>query len=357
MTTSGDARGKNLQFLVKSVASAALFLCMAVGCERSPESTAPEQVEFTGEMMGTTYHIKVVGTMSDAEAMAAAEAIEDALKNVDTKMSTYKPDSEVSQVNAAIAGVPVSLSEDTFKVFTLARQVNVESDGAFDITVGPLVNAWGFGPAGPGKTPDDAELAELLKLVGPDKFVLDPAANTLTKTANSVYCDPASVSEGYAVDEVAEVLLTMGYEDFMVEVGGEVRCAGQNANGGPWKIAIEKPVEGDRVIQQVVGLKDISLSTSGNYRKFFVVDGKRISHTMDPKTGRPVEHQLASASVLHPSCALADAYSTAIMVLGPEKGLDFAEKLGLPALLIIHGEDGQLITRETASFAGYVLQK
>lgn len=342
---------------MKSVASAALFLCVAAGCEQSTETPRPELVEFTGGMMGTTYHIKVVATMSDPESTATAKAIEDALKNVDTKMSTYKPDSEVSQVNAATAGVPVSLSEDTFLVFTLARQVNEESDGAFDITVGPLVNAWGFGPAGPGKAPDDAQIAELLKLVGPDKFVLDPAANTLTKTANSVYCDPASVSEGYAVDEVAEVLLTMGYKDFMVEVGGEVRCAGKNASGGPWKIAIEKPVEGDRVIQQVVGLNDISLSTSGNYRKFYMVDGKRISHTIDPKTGRPVEHQLASASVLHPNCALADAYSTAIMVLGPEKGLAFAEKLGLPALLIIHGDDGQLITRETASFAGYVVEQ
>ena len=342
---------------MKSVASAALFLCVAAGCEQSTETPRPELVEFTGGMMGTTYHIKVVGTMSDLESTATAQAIEDALKNVDTKMSTYKPDSEVSQVNAATAGVPVSLSEDTFLVFTLARQVNEESDGAFDITVGPLVNAWGFGPAGPGNAPDDAQIAELLKLVGPDKFVLDPAANTLTKTANSVYCDPASVSEGYAVDEVAEVLLTMGYKDFMVEVGGEVRCAGKNASGGPWKIAIEKPVEGDRVIQQVVGLNDISLSTSGNYRKFYMVDGKRISHTIDPKTGRPVEHQLASASVLHPNCALADAYSTAIMVLGPEKGLAFAEKLGLPALLIIHGDDGQLITRETASFAGYVVEQ
>ena len=355
--TLADCGNLNSRSIVKSVASAALFLCVAAGCEQSTETPRPELVEFTGGMMGTTYHIKVVGTMSDLESTATAQAIEDALKNVDTKMSTYKPDSEVSQVNAATAGVPVSLSEDTFLVFTLARQVNEESDGAFDITVGPLVNAWGFGPAGPGNAPDDAQIAELLKLVGPDKFVLDPAANTLTKTANSVYCDPASVSEGYAVDEVAEVLLTMGYKDFMVEVGGEVRCAGKNASGGPWKIAIEKPVEGDRVIQQVVGLNDISLSTSGNYRKFYMVDGKRISHTIDPKTGRPVEHQLASASVLHPNCALADAYSTAIMVLGPEKGLAFAEKLGLPALLIIHGDDGQLITRETASFAGYVVEQ
>jgi len=352
-----DCGSSYFRSTVKSVASAALFLCAAAGCGQSSKAAQPEQVEFTGAMMGTTYHIKVVGSMTDPESTATAEAIEDALKNVDTKMSTYKSDSEVSQVNAASAGVPVSLSEDTFHVFTLARQVNEESDGAFDITVGPLVNAWGFGPAGPGKTPDDAELSELLKLVGPDKFVLDPVANTLTKTDGSVYCDPASVSEGYAVDEVAEVLLARGYKDFMVEVGGEVRCAGQNAGGGPWKIAIEKPVDGDRVIQEVVGLQDTSLSTSGNYRKFYMVDGKRISHTIDPKTGRPVAHQLASASVLHPICALADAYSTAIMVLGPEKGLAFAEKMGLPTLLIIHGEDGQLITRETGSFAQYVLPK
>lgn len=346
----------SLRFLVKSVASAALFLCLATGCA-PPPPPAPEQVEFTGAIMGTTYHIKVAATMTDPESTDTAKAIEDALKNVDQKMSTYKPDSEVSRVNAVAAGVPVVLSEDTFLVFTLAQQVNQESDGAFDITVGPLVNAWGFGPSGPGKAPDDTQLAELLKLVGPDKIVLDPATRTVTKTADAVYCDPASVAEGYAVDQVAELLQGRAYKDFMVEIGGEVRCSGKNTSGSPWKIAIEKPVEGDRVLQEVVGLTDISLSTSGDYRKFYVVDGKRISHTMDPKTGRPVDHQLASASVLHPNCALADAYSTAIMVLGPEKGLAFAEKLGLPALLIVHGEDGQLTTRETDSFAGYVLPK
>lgn len=342
------------RLLVRSVAPAALFLCLAAGCGQ-PVAAPPEQVEFTGAIMGTTYHIKVATAMTDPESTAIAQALEDALQDVDNTMSTYKPDSEISRLNTAPAGTPVPLSDNTLRVIAMAQQVNRESDGAFDITVGPLVNAWGFGPDGPGEIPDDGKLAELLLLVGPDKITLDPAARTITRAMEGVYCDPASVAEGFAVDQAADLLLARGYSDFMVEIGGEVRCSGHNASGGPWKIAIEKPVDDGRVIQEVVGLSDISLSTSGNYRKFYIVDGKRISHTIDPKTGRPVDHQLASASVLHPNCALADAYSTAIMVLGPEKGMAFAEKLGLPALLIVHGENGDLIARETGSFAEYRL--
>lgn len=334
----------------------ALLIIMAPACAPR-DAAAPEQVEFNGSIMGTTYHIKVVAALSDSESAATANAIETALKTVDNKMSTYKPDSEISTFNTAPAGAPVPLSDDTIRVLQMAEQVNQESDGAFDITVGPLVNAWGFGPAGRGEAPDARRIAELQALVGPDKIRLDPVARTVTKAVDGVYCDPASVAEGFAVDQASEVLLSRGCTNFMVEIGGEVRTSGHNASGEPWRIAVEKPVDDGRVIQEVVGLSNMSLSTSGNYRKFYILDGKRISHTIDPKTGRPVDHALASASVIHPNCALADAYSTAIMVLGPEKGMAFAEKLGLPVLLIIHGENGDLITRETESFTNYVLTK
>lgn len=355
--TSGNVSHFPLGMLLTRVAPAALVLAFLVGCGQPSPGPAPEPVAFTGAIMGTTYHIKVADAMTDDAANLIARSIEEALQEVDNTMSTYKPDSEISRLNTAPAGVPVAISENTVRVLTLALQVNQESEGAFDVTVGPLVNAWGFGPKGPGAIPDDATLASLRLLVGPDKITLDPVARTITRTMDGVYCDPASVAEGFAVDQAAEVLLSRGFRNFMVEIGGEVRTAGHNAEGAPWKIAIEKPVDEGRVIQEIVGLSDISLSTSGNYRKFYMVDGKRISHTIDPKTGRPVDHSLASASVLHPNCALADSYSTAIMVLGPEKGLAFAEKLNLPVLLLIHGENGELITRETASFAAYRVAK
>jgi thiamine biosynthesis lipoprotein len=242
-------------------------------------------------------------------------------------------------------------------VFEKGLQVNRESDGAFDITVGPLVNAWGFGPEGPAHSPGDDELAALLALVGPDKISLNSETRTVTKAADGVYCDPASVAEGYAVDQVAELLQARGYGDYMVEVGGEVRTAGKNARGASWKIAIEKPVDEGRVIQRVVGISGVSLSTSGNYRKFYIVDGRRVSHAINPKTGRPAEHSLASASVIHPNCALADAYSTAIMVLGEKDGLAFAEKLKLPVLLLIHGEHGDIIEQQTPEFGAYLLEE
>jgi thiamine biosynthesis lipoprotein len=356
MTTSGDTQSIPLRFLVKSVASATLFLYLAAGCA-PPADPASEQVEFTGAIMGTTYHIKVAAAMTDPESTGTAKAIEDALKSVDQKMSTYKPDSEVSRLNASPAGVPVTLSDETFEVFEKGLQVNRESDGAFDITVGPLVNAWGFGPEGPAHSPGNDELATLLALVGPDKISLNSETRTVTKAADGVYCDPASVAEGYAVDQVAELLQARGYGDYMVEVGGEVRTAGKNASGAPWKIAIEKPVDEGRVIQRVVGISGVSLSTSGNYRKFYIVDGRRVSHAINPKTGRPAEHSLASASVIHPNCALADAYSTAIMVLGEKDGLAFAEKLKLPVLLLIHGEHGDIIEQQTPEFGAYLLEE
>lgn len=346
-----------MNYLGKSVAPATLFLCLLAGCVEDTAPTGPRLIEFTGAMMGTTYHIKVVADVGDEASSATAMAIEETLKRIDGRMSTYKPDSEVSRLNNAPAGVPVAFSEETFNVFEMGLQVNRESDGAFDITVGPLVNAWGFGPDGPTQNPREDELADLLALVGADKIIMDPVTHTVTKVLDGVYCDPASVAEGYAVDQVAELLQARGYDDHMVEIGGEVRTAGRNASGIPWKIAIEKPIDDDRVIQQVVGISGVALSTSGNYRKFYIVDGRRVSHAIDPKTGRPAEHSLASASVIHPSCALADAYSTVLMVLGPEAGLAFAEKLKLPVLLLIHGENGEVIERQTPEFAQYVLKE
>lgn len=354
--TSVEAIRRTVNYLGKSVAPATLFLCLLAGCAGEPAPAGPQVVEFTGAIMGTTYHIKVVADMDDDASTATAMAIEETLKRIDGRMSTYKPDSEVSRLNAAPAGVPVAFSEETFNVFEMGLQVNRESEGAFDITVGPLVNAWGFGPDGPTQTPTESELAALLQLVGADKITLERAGRTVTKAADAVYCDPASVAEGYAVDQVAELLQARGYGHYMVEIGGEVRTAGENASGIPWKIAIEKPIDDNRVIQQVVGLSGVALSTSGNYRKFYIVDGRRVSHAIDPKTGRPAEHSLASASVIHPSCALADAYSTVIMVLGPEAGLAFAEKLKLPVLLLIHGENGEVIERQTPEFAAYLVK-
>lgn len=351
--TSVEPTRIRFNYTVKSVALATLFLCLAAGCTR--KAPVQDAVTFEGGIMGTVYHVKVVGSLDQTATAAAAEAIESALQRVDGKMSTYKPDSELSRLNAAPAGAPISVSEETFDVFRLAQQVNAESGGAFDVTVGPLVNAWGFGPPDQVEAPNDDQLATLLALTGADKLTLDAVNHSITKAADGVYCDLSAIAKGYAVDQVCDALAALGHADFMVEVGGEVRTAGLNASGQPWRIAIEKPVDQERVIHGLVGLTNKSLATSGDYRNFYEVEGRRISHTINPKTGRPVDHSLASASVIHPDCALADAYATALMVLGPEAGLAFAEKQGLAVLLILHGDDGHFTTRQTAAFAPYLV--
>jgi thiamine biosynthesis lipoprotein len=342
-----------IPFFTKGAALAALFACLLTACTPRPQPA--ESVTFEGSIMGTTFHVKLVAKLDDAATAAAANAVEAALQRVDGKMSTYKTDSELSQLNQHAAGAPVTLSDETFKVLALAQQVNAESGGAFDVTVGPLVNAWGFGPTDLESAPSDEVLAGLRALTGPDKIQLDPAARSVTKALDGVYCDLSAIAKGYGVDQAAEALLALGYQNFMVEVGGEVRTSGLNTQGVAWRIAIEKPLDYDRAMQEIVGLSNMSLATSGNYRNFYMDGDKRISHTINPRTGRPVDHALASVSVIHPECALADAYATALMVLGPDEGMAFAERLGLAVFFIIHGDGDALVTRQTPGFAPYLV--
>jgi FAD:protein FMN transferase len=341
----------------KSVVLATLFFCfLGVGCGR-PGKAAQETVAFEGGIMGTTYHITVVGELDDADSQELAQRIEAALKHVDRKMSTYKPDSELSALNGSPGEQYVPVSDETFAMLELSLEVNRGTEGAFDITVGPLVNVWGFGPGKTDAPPTAEKLEPLRALVGPDKIALDGLTKSVKKAHADVYCDLSGIAKGYAVDVVATLIQAEGHDAFMVEVGGEVRCGGLNASGVPWNIAIEKPVAEGRVLQEIVGLQDMALATSGDYRNFYELDGKRISHTIDPVTGRPVAHGLASASVLHTSCALADAYATAMMVLGPERGMAVASQLNLAVMLVSHDEDGGFVTKYSDSFKRFIVDR
>jgi len=223
-----------------------------------------------------------------------------------------------------------------------ALQVSEETNGAFDITVGPLVNAYGFGPDLRVDLPTDDELALLYQRVGYDKLTVDPEKNLVSKSGGDVYCDLSAIAKGYGVDRVALKLEELGITDYFVEVGGEVRVRGVNFEGQPWRVGIEQPVAGARAVRKVVPLHDAAMATSGSYRNYTDVDGQRVSHTIDPRMGRPVTHNLVSVSVIHPSCEWADAYATALMVLGPEEGPAFAREKGLQALFITEAEDGSL---------------
>jgi len=301
--------------------------------------------------MGTAYRVKVVGVgLSDAAKSEIDDAITSQLDNVNAKMSTYKVDSELSRFNRHETTEPFPFSEDVGAVLAEARRVSEATSGAFDITVGPLVDAWGFGPSKPDSIPTESELAQLRQSVGWENIELDQAASAARKRYPATQADLAAIAKGYAVDRVSKALAALGYGNHMVEVGGEVRTTGQNAAGEPWRIAIERPAEGSAGPQRIVRLSDGAMATSGDYRNFIERDGVRYSHTIDPRTGRPVKHRLASASVVHNSCMTADAYATALMVMGEDEALRFATEHDLAVLLLVRDDDGGFTERASPSF-------
>jgi thiamine biosynthesis lipoprotein len=302
--------------------------------------------------MGTNYSVKLAVADLPAEERAAIRRIIEArLGRVDRLMSTYRPDSELSRFNRHGANEPFPVAPETLAVFRIAHEVSDLSGGAFDVTVGPLVAAWGFGAADPiPAPPPDAELERLRARVGFERIQIDADAGTLAKTVAGAVCDLSAIAKGYAVDQVAAALEEKGYGDFLVEIGGEVRARGQRLDGAFWRVAIERPDSAPRGAFEVIPLRDVALATSGDYRNYYEVAGRRISHTIDPRSGRPVEHALASVSVLHADAIHADALATALNVLGPEAGYALAESEGLAAYFIVRRADGSLASRETPAF-------
>jgi thiamine biosynthesis lipoprotein len=265
-------------------------------------------------------------------------------------MSTWDPDSELSRFNQSTSLEPFALSPETFEVFKWSVDVGRLTGGALDVTIGPLVDAWGFGPAGPRTSvPTGAEIARLRKAVGPDRIALDPGARTVRKTRPDVRCDLSSIVPGYAADRLSTELSGRGFTDFLVDVGGEVRTRGRNEKGAPWQIAIERPSSSGDAIQRLVPISDLAITTAGDYRKYREVDGQRVAHILDPRTGRPLTHRLASVTVIDELAVRADAFDTALMVLGTDEGIALAAKLSLAVLFIERTGEG-FIERATPRF-------
>jgi thiamine biosynthesis lipoprotein len=330
----------------------ALAVLAACGDRHPATETGGAALVFEGATMGTTYTVKVVSpAMSEADRAATHEAVRAALDAVDGSMSTYKADSELSRFNRARDDQPFRFSAATMQVFQLARDVSEATDGAFDVTVGPLVNAWGFGPSRQTRAPTDAEIALLRERVGYRKLVIDAKSQTVTKTRPDIYADLSAIAKGFGVDEAARALDARGLANYMVEVGGEVRVKGHNAAGKPWQVGIERPDVTPQQALLVVAMTNLSMATSGDYRNYFEQDGRRYSHEIDPTTGYPIRHHLASVTVLASECTLADAYATALMVLGPDKGYALAAKKGLAAYFIVRRSDGGFEERQTSAFA------
>jgi thiamine biosynthesis lipoprotein len=324
---------ETLRFLAALVA----YLAFA-GCARVPESS-----HFVGATMGTTYHVTVTGADDKLARAQVQRAINVVLEEGDAHLSTYNDASEISLLNRDRTGQWQEISPTLFAVLQEARKVNEITGGAFDITVAPLLELWNFGVShaasevhAPFDPPSADQVADALRSVGASKLHIRSSPRTaLRKATPEVQLTLDGIAPGYAVDRISRELHALGHRDFIVEIGGEVRAAGQRAEGGPWRIAIEVPNALGREPLVGIHLRDAAVSTSGDYRDARVdKSGRRYSHTLDPKTGRPVQWALTSVSVIDDNAVRADAYATALMVMGTEAGLEWAKQLRVPVLFV-----------------------
>lgn len=324
---------------------------LVAGCgENGMPGTRPLSA-FQGRAMGTTWTAKLSGGLAAGIETRAREAVARALDGVVRLMSTYLPDSELSRFNEHSSRAPFAVSRETLEVFALARRASQDSNGAFDITVAPAVDAWGFGPVGARRIPPAAELAALAPRVGYRAITVDEAAGTLAKARDEVRADLSGIAKGYAVERAAKSLDALGIADYMVEAGGEVRTRGRNAQGAAWRIGIERPDAVPQRAHLIVPLTDLAMATSGDYRIYFEEGGRRYSHEIDPATRAPVQGALASVSVADADCGYADAMATALFVLGPDRGFELAAARSLAACFILRGPGASFVERQTPAFA------
>lgn len=297
--------------------------------------------------MGTSFAVTVPGA-SQPDRPSIEEAVAAELELVDRLMSTYRADSELSRLNRSRSLEPFPVSEPTFEVLVAAREVGAATGGAFDVTVGALVAAWGFGADAAARSPSRAAVDGLLASSGWSNISLDSNGRYVIKRAADLRCDLSAIAKGYAVDRVGRALLALGHADHLVDVGGELLARGQGPEGRAWRIGVERPDPSGRMVHRIVAVTDTAVATSGDYRNFREAAGRRYGHILDPRTGRPAESRVASATVLHRSAMLADAFATALLVLGEKDGMALAEREGLAALLILR-DDGERLSEAASS--------
>ncbi len=329
-------KGLGVRGPIRSVVLVLLLLLVACSGQK--------EYRIAGRTMGTTYHIKFVGNRS-VDVAAVQASVDACLEEINQSMSTYRPDSEISRFNAfGEVNRPFAVSADFWKVMVTARDIYRLTGGAWDGTVDPLVNLWGFGKAGPlEKMPAADEVARIRGQVGFDLIGVGGTPVLIKKVA-AVSVDLASIAKGYGVDRVASVLRSSGFVDYLVEVGGEVFAAGRRLDGKPWRVGINRPrpEAAAEEVYKVVALQNNALATSGDYRNFYEIDGRIYSHIIDPRTGYPLENGVVSATVVADSCTLADGLATAVMILGPEKGIALIDALtGVEALIVVRHADGR----------------
>ena len=319
-----------------ALATIAAFATAACGTD---DAGHPSRV-LRGNTMGTTFSIEVASDSDDADREPLGRRINDLLGLIDRRMSTYLADSEVSLLNDNMSTDWQSISAMTCEAFADAQAFGHATNGAFDVTVGRLVELWGFGSSGVVlRPPAPNEVEGALRAVGYRQLETDCLHRRVRKLHPEIRVDLSAYAKGYAVDAVAELLSSAGVDDFLVEIGGELRVKGLNANGEPWSVAIERPSRDGRRVQTMLRLTDAAVATSGDYRNYFEHDGVRYSHTIDPRTGRPVKHEIASVTVIAKRAAQADAVATAMLVMGPQRGLAFAEREHIAAYFLLRDGD------------------
>ncbi|WP_181949458.1 FAD:protein FMN transferase [Cognatishimia activa] len=291
-------------------------------------------LNITGLTMGTNYSVAAVDHSKSVDQGELKTAIENSLQLVNAQMSNWDANSEISRFNASASTAPVAVSNELATVMQAAQDVHVASEGRFDVAIGDLIDLWGFGSgATRTATPSDAEIAAVLENTGHSKS-LRVAGGTLQKLQPEAEIYLSAIGKGFGVDQVARTIESFGIKDYMIEIGGDLYTAGLNPEGMPWQIGIETPVAYDRGVQQVVSVSNLGMATSGDYRNYFEQDGVRYSHILDGTTGRPVTHKTASVTVLTENAMLADAWATAMLVLGTERGLQIADEQDLAVLFI-----------------------
>jgi thiamine biosynthesis lipoprotein len=322
-------------------------------CKQS--SRLPE-FELQGVTMGTMFSVKLIALRDEVSTDALGEQIRDRLDHIDQVMSTYIAQSELSLFNAIESTNWHEVSLELCTAVEQTLEISKATDGAFDVTVGPLVNLWGFGPddviAAP---PDQARLDAALSIVGFESLQARCSTPALRKAKQEIQVDLSGWAKGYAVDELALLLDENHITDYLVEIGGELRARGLNAEQRKWAVAIEQPLVGVRRAQTVLRLTNYAVATSGDYRNFFEYQGQRFSHTIDGRIGWPVSHDLAAVTIVNKSAAYADAMATALLVLGPKSGPALAEKLEIAALFLVRDEGG-LFELTTSNFDGLNLR-
>jgi thiamine biosynthesis lipoprotein len=326
------------------------YFCFLSACDNSSQVS---QTHIIGSTMGTSYSIKILNRSSGVNEARLRKLVETKLSAINAVASTYQNDSEITLFNESEINRWLPVSAEFCHLLSVSQAISERSEGHFDITIGPLVNLWGFGPEKHESKPSPDEIVKTKERVGFRHLRLDCEQGKALKEKD-IYVDLSAIAKGQATSVIADMLSAEGVDDLMVEIGGELTVKGKNRDGVSWRIAIEKPNEGSSTAKQVLSLSDVSIATSGDYRNYYELDGDRVSHTIDPDTGEPIKHKLASVTVIARNGALADGWATAFNVMGFEKGFKLAEELGIAAYFIVR-DGAHFKATHTNTFDSYMV--